>query len=616
MRVAVLRHSLRGQKAAYTASAVVIGLVLAGATIYLGFSDGTALAGLLGLWVLGWAIAPLIVGGGEVLKPENFAVLPLTPRKLAAGLLASSFVGFGPAIALVAFAALLPYAVQAGPETLVVAVPAMLLELAFVVLLARFVNAVAGILLRTHLGAAIVAFVWAGALALLAQGWALVAALTQRWGAKGPAVLDDIVGWLPSGWPVRAVDAAGRGEWGLAAGLLAAMAVLLVVMLLTWARMLRRRLTVKPARPRVHTAGRARLGGNGPVGAVLAKELRGWSRDLLRINHMWFAIVYGVAFCLLPVLVGWWGMAPYTGLVVLVMASGLAANVFGSDGTALWMTLLTPGAARADVRGRQLAWVAVFGPISAVLTVALTAVSGEDSAWPIVLGLLPAALGGAAGLAALVSVYMLIPLTDPHKRGANPLGLGDNEGQVSGLVYVMLLGVPLTCVPAAGALAAGLITGTAWLTWLTVPVGVASGALFSWWFGRLAHHRLVTHGPDLLQAMRTGKAASTRTVRGEDGVKRVLADFKLEDLPKKERTIVGICWGTGWLPLFPQGLVATGMLLFGQREKSWFLATYLGDFAYPVAIAMLLLGLAVYGTALYLPWRYKKSRAAREALGG
>ena len=40
------------------------------------------------------------------------------------------------------------------------------------------------------------------------------------------------------------------------------------------------------------------------------------------------------------------------------MGAVTASNLYGQDGTALWLTLLAPGSERADVRGRQLAWLA------------------------------------------------------------------------------------------------------------------------------------------------------------------------------------------------------------------------------------------------------------------
>src|SRR6185312_9640157 len=53
--------------------------------------------------------------------------------------------------------------------------------------------------------------------------------------------------------------------------------------------------------------------------------------------------------------------------------------------TSLWLTLVTPGAARPDVRGRVWAWFLVTGPAGFLLTVVLTAASGQTWSWPWVL---------------------------------------------------------------------------------------------------------------------------------------------------------------------------------------------------------------------------------------
>jgi ABC-2 type transport system permease protein len=54
---------------------------------------------------------------------------------------------------------------------------------------------------------------------------------------------------------------------------------------------------------------------------------------------------------------------------------------------------MVPGTERADVRGRQAAWLLAVGPAMVVLTVALTALSGQRWAWPGVLAMLAAVLG-------------------------------------------------------------------------------------------------------------------------------------------------------------------------------------------------------------------------------
>ncbi|MEN3534562.1 hypothetical protein AAH991_05565 [Microbispora sp. ZYX-F-249] len=129
---------------------------------------------------------------------------------------------------------------------------------------------------------------------------------------------------------------------------------------------------------------------------------------------------------------------------------------------------MTPGA--SDVRGRQLAWLSAHAPVGVAVTVMFTAIA--DGRWPLVLALLPALLGGAAGLVPLVPVYGLVPGTEPHRRAGNPLRTSEDDGGMTGLAYLMLALVLLTGVPA------GLVALR--YGWAGVAVGVATGALCHW----------------------------------------------------------------------------------------------------------------------------------------
>jgi ABC-2 type transport system permease protein len=424
------------------------------------------------------------------------------------------------------------------------------------VLLSKISVAVVGLALRTRVGAI---------LSGLANG-VLVASLGQVWVfmvAFGQTGTPTAVWYLPSGWGVLAV----RGQWWA----LAALAALVLVLLGLWAALLGRRM----GRPRVSGRGRRPIAATTAAGAVVGKELRTWSRDLVRNHQLAFAFAYGVWFAASPLILGWAGMLPYAGPIFVVMAAAMAANVYGTDGTALWLTMMAPDA--SDVRGRQVAWTTVVGGIAVALTVVCTAIA--DGPWPLVLALLPALLGGAAGLVPLVSVYALVPATDPHRRSGNPLRTSEDEGGLTGQAYLMLALVLVTGVPA------GLVA--LWFGWAGVPVGVATGALCYWLFGRLAGRRLRVKGPELLDAMRTG-----RKPQGTSSFAR------FDRFDKRQKAILGLCGGLGAIPLFPQGIVATAMLAAGKTHASWFIATYMPPaWRYPVAVLFILIGLAMYGTA-------------------
>ena len=88
----------------------------------------------------------------------------------------------------------------------------------------------------------------------------------------------------------------------------------------------------------------------------------------------------------------------------------MPCNLYGNDGPSLWLTVMTPASARADMRGRQLAWLCVTGQYAAASTLVLTAVRGPHSLWPWALALLFAVLGGGAGFAPVASLIAVQPL--------------------------------------------------------------------------------------------------------------------------------------------------------------------------------------------------------------
>ncbi|WP_425556260.1 hypothetical protein, partial [Kitasatospora nipponensis] len=228
-------------------------------------------------------------------------------------------------------------------------------------------------------------------------------------------------------------------------------------------------------------------------GAVIGKELRLYSRSMLRSVQLMIAFLVGVLVCVIPALSGVSLMLPFAGAPFTAIAIAVNCNLYGDDGSALWLTLVTPGVARADVRGRQWAWLLVAGPAGLLLTVVLTAVSGQGWAWPWALAAEPGLLLGGAGVVVLVSILTPYPLT--------PTGGPTPQRQVK--VNLMLLAAPvLTLGPALALLIAGTASGEPAVRWLAVPVALGWGALLCWGLGRLAVRRLERRGPELFAQVR------------------------------------------------------------------------------------------------------------------
>jgi ABC-2 type transport system permease protein len=178
-----------------------------------------------------------------------------------------------------------------------------------------------------------------------------------------------------------------------------------------------------------------------------------------------------------------------------VIAAGCFTNCYGDDGTSLWLTLMVPGAAGADVRGRVWAWYLVVGPAGLLLTLVLTAVSGQAWAWPWVLAGESAMVIGCGGLLVLIGAWSV--------NGAAPDG-GPSPARVL-KTHLALIGVPLVVLfPAAALLIAGLVSHSLLLSWLAVPVAIGWAVLLTRRTAAAATRRLEARGPEIFSLVRAG----------------------------------------------------------------------------------------------------------------
>jgi ABC-2 type transport system permease protein len=341
---------------------------------------------------------------------------------------------------------------------------------------------------------------------------------------------------------------------------------------------------------------------------VTLRELRSWWRDLTRIGYLAFALFYGLIVCLLPLASGWAGMVPWTGTLVAVTAAAVSANLYGVDGSALWLTLLTPGAARADVRGRQVAWFLTIGPATLLLTVVLTIASGQSGVWPWVLAVFPAIIGATTGLVALLAILNLIPTRDPHRRVGNLLDDGIDPLQVLLMVALSVLLV----LPAGAIVLLGTRLNLPLLAWLGVPIGLAMGILYAWGFGALAYRRLEARGPELLLAMRRGLPARTVAWSLSDvltvGPRKSSAlssHGKDCGLDRRQLALLVGLWFLG-LAGGVEGGGALAHLAGGADARRWFLPVYYvvpRELWWQTSVALLLLGLVACSLFTCLVWQ-------------
>ncbi|PFD08247.1 hypothetical protein CN269_31025, partial [Bacillus thuringiensis] len=90
------------------------------------------------------------------------------------------------------------------------------------------------------------------------------------------------------------------------------------------------------------------------------------------------------------------------------------------------------------------------GPITILTTIIFTISSGLTFIYPWVFTVIPALLGGAAGLIMLFSVFNLVPITDPHRRGRGSVISGDdmNASKMFITTWLMMVMVLATTIPA------------------------------------------------------------------------------------------------------------------------------------------------------------------------
>jgi hypothetical protein len=395
LKLTLLRRSMTGSRGDWMVAGAVVGTGLAVSTIVLSalYRASPAILGdLLGviyaLWLAGWIVGP-VWGGAPLVRAEHFALIPVPPRRLAVGLLGTAFAGITTAVTLLAFISLVVFGARLGVLPALVAVPVVVLQLVLVVLLSRLAVTVFGQVARSRISSAVVGVLVAGLLILSQSGWMLaVAVRTSGLLSTGvtPAFAT-LVRALPSGWGLYAVEAAGRSDWLTAVGVLAGLAAA-IALLLAWSWKLG---SPRAARATIRGARRVRIRRAGPlsgaVGAVAVKELRTWWRDPLRVQTIAVSLPWALGTCLLPLTFGSKVLLPWAGPAMALTAVTSSVNLYGQDGTALWLTLVIPGAERNDVHGRQRAFLFLFGPVVTVAAVALTALAGPAWTWPWVLAL-------------------------------------------------------------------------------------------------------------------------------------------------------------------------------------------------------------------------------------
>ncbi|WP_425556164.1 hypothetical protein, partial [Kitasatospora nipponensis] len=253
MRTAILRRGAQGKRIYGTLALVLVvtllavGTLLAGLTHYQHPGAGTDVLAVLSFgWLLGRVTGPVLTGDDSTLRLDYFKLLPIPPRKLAHAMLGAAFADVSLVFGLIAFGALVAYGAQFGAGAALVGVLAVLLDLVLAVVASTVAIGVLGPTVSSRRGRDFGTTLVALAITGLSLASGSVPFLAGRLTDGHSPALSAVVRCLPSGWGAVAVDAAGRGAWGLSLLALGALVLLLAVLVACWPPLLRRRLAMAP----------------------------------------------------------------------------------------------------------------------------------------------------------------------------------------------------------------------------------------------------------------------------------------------------------------------------------------------------------------------------------
>lgn len=313
----------------------------------------------------------------------------------------------------------------------------------------------------------------------------------------------EIAGWTPFGAPFAAPFDLAAGNWSTFAGRLLITVVTAGVLWWWWHRGIRASLVTGVMQGR--TAPRYRLRGGfvpwfypkSPLGAVAARSLRYWRRDMRYLLGVLMMPIVAVFLIAMSIVDGAPGMALMAPLIVAWGALPLM-NAFGYDGPAMWVDIAHGVDARTNLRGRGLSTLTVLAPLTIVLAVPGVILSGRpEYAWPL--------LGGAFGLL-LVAIGIAAPVSVflPHRMkapGGNMFSSGSGGG-VNGFLSAMIgmMGIFLPLLPAVALYFVGV-----WTPWVLQLAPLAAlvtgiGVLFLGW--HLGAKILTQREPEVFAAVR------------------------------------------------------------------------------------------------------------------
>jgi ABC-2 type transport system permease protein len=491
LKLRLLRNALRastGAKVAFILSTVCAALV-AGGVFYLlailggGFAAADLSTAVFCLFGLAWLILPVVVFGlDSTLDPAALDLYPVRTRPLAVGLLAASATGPWPAATLIGLLGV-TVGLARGALGVLIAVPAVLLQVLFCITLARFVTTGLAGMLRSRRGKDFAALLILPIFAAY-EGFIQVVAADGSLTAASFGGIDRWLRWTPPGLAVHAILDASTGHAGPALLLLALLAGIIAGLGAAWIRFLRRAMVTTDTSTQSVVRGSALpFGRYGLRGAVAA---RFW---LYQRREPAGLIYWGITLVIMAVVGVRAALTPdYLGGLLASAAAGGAftgafhANAIGMSGPGFGLeaaALTGRRALRAYFSGQNLALGVIAVPLVAAICFGLAAVAKHPLAGLPALAVGLAGIGAGLGLASLFSVALAFPV---EKWAGTPMprAASGHSGVAFGGWILTLLGTGLAVTPVILAAVFTQSAPAALRLPVLVPGAAAYGLALAW----------------------------------------------------------------------------------------------------------------------------------------
>jgi ABC-2 type transport system permease protein len=459
------------------------------------------------VFAFGWLILPIFAFGLDgTLDPATLALYPLRTRQLATGLLAASATGAWPLANMIGLLGV-TVGLARGAVGVVLAVVAVLLQVLFCIVLARFVTTGMAGLLRSRRGKDLAAFLVIPIFALVEFFFQVVPKVASegKLSASSFTGVGSLLRWLPPGLAAHAIQESSAGRLGAALLRLALLAAVIVVLGWLWVRSLRRALvTADTSTQSSRVRGRALpLDRFGLRGTVAARFWIYQRRDPPSLVY-WVMTAVIMVVVSISTIIGP-HQHPAVVLASAVFGAGFVgafhANPVGLTGPPFVFeaqALTGRRELRSYFSGQDIALAVIAVPLITAISFGLAAAVGRPAE-----GVAAAAIG-LAGLGAALAMSNIFAVVLPYpvaKRAGNPLPQAA-QGYASYGIWSILGILACVAVAAIPVIVAAALTSSAPVAVrapVLLPCAAVYGFALAWSGVRIAASAAERKLPELCQ---------------------------------------------------------------------------------------------------------------------